>query len=175
MTNSEPSVSPTDVLRLVRRGVQFLQGGRHDEAIALLQDALRHDPDHFDAAFNLSAAYILRGRFKLAVPILERLAALRPHDAMLWTNLGAAYLGNPILATDEQQFKAVQAFVRALEINPKAPSVAYNIGLIHKDRGEWAAAIGWFRQALRTNPADHDARTWITALERRQQGESPEE
>jgi tetratricopeptide (TPR) repeat protein len=176
MSTDSSSTPPTsaDIERLVRRGTQSLQAGRQDEAIALLEQALQGDPDHFDAALNLSAALILRNRWKQAIPLLERLTEREPHNAMLWTNLGAAYLGNPVLATDVQQFRAVQAFVNALEIDPRTPNVAYNIGLIHKDRKEYPVAIRWFHLALRTNPADQDARTWIGKLEQHMAQEAQE-
>jgi len=71
---------------------------------------------------------------------------------MVWTNLGAAYLGNPILAKDEDQQRAIAAFKQALKLNPTAPNVAYNLGLIHRDRQEKDEALYWFRQAVKTNP-----------------------
>ncbi|NIP52669.1 MAG: tetratricopeptide repeat protein, partial [Aliifodinibius sp.] len=92
-------------------------------------------------------------KFRKAVPILETLSEYEPDNAMVWTNLGAAYLGNPVLAMDKQQLKAIAAFEQALEIDPIAPNVAYNIGLIYRDRQEHEEAIYWFRQAIKANPA----------------------
>jgi tetratricopeptide (TPR) repeat protein len=83
---------------------------------------------------------------------------------MIWTNLGAAYLGNPVLATDAQQQQAIAAFEQALALNPAAPSVAYNIGLIYRDRQENEQAIHWFRRAVQTNPRDKDARRILKRL-----------
>ena len=83
---------------------------------------------------------------------------------MIWTNLGAAYLGNPILARDEHHDKAIAAFKKALEIDPKAPNVAYNLGLIYRDRKETPEALHWFQQALKANPNDNDAQRYIDDL-----------
>jgi tetratricopeptide (TPR) repeat protein len=88
-----------------------------------------------------------------------------PDNEMIWTNLGAAYLGNPILASDEQQRKAIEAFERAIEINPVAPNVHYNLGLIHRDRGEDERAMVSFRQAIQASPHDRDARRALSRLE----------
>jgi tetratricopeptide (TPR) repeat protein len=96
---------------------------------------------------------------------LEDLSDQDPDNAMVWTNLGAAYLGNPVLAHDEQQVRAIAAFEQALRINPIAPNVAYNIGLIYRDRKETDYAVYWFRQAIRANPADRDARSLLAKLE----------
>jgi Tfp pilus assembly protein PilF len=84
---------------------------------------------------------------------------------MIWINLAAAYLGNPVLATAEQQSQAIAAFENALQINPAAPNVHYNLGLIFVDRGERELAVAAFRRAVEVNPFDRDARQWLCKLE----------
>ncbi len=150
---------------LFKTGTQLLHRGQVDEALPLLEKAYELQPDHADTAINLSGAYILTQRFRKAVPVLEELSEQEPHNVMVWTNLGAAYLGNPVLAQDEHQIRAIAAFEQALKLDPIAPHVAYNIGLIYRDRQEVDVAIYWFRQAVRANPADRDARSLLAKLE----------
>lgn len=138
----------------LNRGARLLAQGKPDQARAILECLRQLRPDHSAVAINLGGAYILGGQFKRAVPILESLAEREPDNAMVWTNLGAAYLGNPVLATTEEQDKAIAAFERALECDPAAPQVAYNIGLIYRDRGDRDRAIHWFTRALQANPLD---------------------
>ncbi|MFN3704999.1 MAG: tetratricopeptide repeat protein [Thermoflexales bacterium] len=149
----------------LQQGSRLLLEGKPLEALPLLQRAHRLKPDDPDIVLNLSGAYILAGKHHHAVAILE--AALRqfPDNARLWANLGAAYLGNLLTATEEQQMRALKAFERALEIDPLAHSVAYNIGLIYQGRGETRMAIAAFRRAILANPLDHDARTLLSQLE----------
>lgn len=149
---------------LFKRGTELLHRGKTQKAVPLLQQAHKLDPSHVDAAVNLSGAYILTKKFKRAVAILEPLSQRMPDNATIWTNLGAAYLGNPVLARDEEQKRAIAAFKRALEINPAAPHVAYNIGLIYRDRQEIDQAIHWFERAVQTNPGDQDARNILRRL-----------
>lgn len=154
---------------LYRQGTRLLHRGDAKQAAMLLEKALEVDPEHVDTALNLSGAYILLSHFREAVAILEGTVKVDPDNAMAWTNLGAAYLGNPVLAKDEEQEKSIAAFKKALEIRPEAPSVAYNIGLIYRDRKEWDEAGRWFRKAIETNPIDRDARNLldkITAIQR---------
>ncbi|MFN2220905.1 MAG: tetratricopeptide repeat protein [Chloroflexota bacterium] len=146
------------------QGTRLLHRGKAGDAIFLLERAVSVRPDHTDAAINLSGAYILTGKFKKALALLEPLSEREPDNAMVWTNLGAAYLGNPVLARDEEQKKAIAAFERALEIRPAAPSVAYNIGLIYRDREDTEEAARWFRQAVRDNPKDHHARSMLDEM-----------
>lgn len=152
------------VERLVRVGTRLLRERKTAEALPLLLEAYRLDSDNLDAALNLSSAYILAGKFSKARVILEKLRDQHPQNAMVWTNLGAAYLGNPVLATDKSQRRAIDAFERALVIDPVAPSVAYNLGLIYRDRQEQEQAIKWFRRAVQTNPADRDAQRILARL-----------
>ena len=138
--------------------------GKDSEAIPLLEQAHTLKPEHFDAALNLSGAYILTRKFKKAVALLEQLRDQAAENVMVWTNLGAAYLGNPVLANDDEQLRAIAAFEQALTLDPIAPNVAYNIGLIYRDRRENEVAISWFEQAVRANPNDRDARNLIDKL-----------
>jgi tetratricopeptide (TPR) repeat protein len=155
--------------RLSNRGAVYLQDGESEKALPLLRRAHELLPEDVAIAINLAGAYILQGRHEAAIPILERALAHEPENEMLWTNLGAAYLGNPILATDEQQRAAIEAFERAIEIDPLAPNVHYNLGLIHRDRGEDEQAIHRFRQAIQANPHDRDARRALQRLTERLQ------
>ncbi len=149
---------------LFRRGSELLHRGKVNDAVTVLQKAHSLNPEHFDASLNLSGAYILTKKFKKAVTLLETLRERAPGNAMVWTNLGAAYLGNPVLARDEEQLQAIAAFEEALAIDPVAPNVAYNIGLIYRDRRDYEMAIAWFKRALQANPNDQDARNLIEKL-----------
>ncbi|MFN2136228.1 MAG: tetratricopeptide repeat protein [Candidatus Promineifilaceae bacterium] len=148
-----------------RKGTWLLHNGNAAEAAPLLERAYQLRPDEVDAGINLAGAYILTKKFSKATAILEPLSDKYPDHAMVWTNLGAAYLGNPVLAGEEHQLRAIDAFKRALAIDPLSPSVAYNIGLIYRDRGDKDKAIHWFQRALETNPLDEHARNILTKLE----------
>jgi tetratricopeptide (TPR) repeat protein len=149
----------------VTQGTRLLHERKPEEALPLLKRAHEIRPTDVDASLNLASAYILLGRYKLAVPVLEEAVKQTPSIAQLWINLGAAYLGNPILSTDEHQLKAIGAFQRALQVDPFAPSAAYNIGLIHVDRGERDKAIAAFRLAAKSDPGDLDAKRLLKKLE----------
>jgi tetratricopeptide (TPR) repeat protein len=147
------------------RGTRLLTLGKPIDALPLLERAHKLKPDNTDAALNLGGAFILSGRHKKAVPVLEKAVERTPGNAQLWVSLGAAYLGNPITATEERQRKALDAFHTALEIDPLARSVAYNIGLIHRDRAEVNLAIAAFRRAILADPQDRDAQRLLEKLE----------
>jgi protein O-GlcNAc transferase len=148
----------------LNRGARLLGQGRAQQAQAIFEKLARVRPEDVSAAINLGGAYILNKQFARAIPILEGVIEREPRNAMVWTNLGAAYLGNPVLATAEQQDKAIAAFERALECDPAAPHVAYNLGLIYRDRNNRDCAIHWFARAVQANPLDGDARRILERL-----------
>jgi tetratricopeptide (TPR) repeat protein len=149
---------------LLRQGTAALHEGDVVKATRFLERAHELDPDNHDAALNLGGAYILSKKFAQAVALLEPLSERDPDNPMVWTNLGAAYLGNPILAKEAEQLRAIAAFERAIELNPVAPNVAYNLGLVYLDRQDNTRALHWFRRALEANPNDRDARRFIDQL-----------
>jgi tetratricopeptide (TPR) repeat protein len=149
---------------LLRRGTQALHQGEVAQATRFLEQAHQLDSDNHDAALNLAGAYILSKKFNQAVAILEPLSERDPHNPMVWTNLGAAYLGNPILAKDDEQQRAIAAFERAIELNPVVPNVAYNLGLVYLDRNDLPQALHWFQRAIQANPNDRDASRYVAQL-----------
>jgi tetratricopeptide (TPR) repeat protein len=153
------------VRRLLNRGAHLLGQGNADEAIPHLERAYQLDNLSVPAQINLGGAYVMAGRHQEAVPLLEAARDAEPQNAMIWINLGAAYLGNPVLATPEQQMQAITAFETALHLNPAAPNVHYNLGLIFVDRKENDLAAAAFQRAIQVNPFDRDARAWLRKLE----------
>lgn len=156
---------PKHARQLSNRGAELLQSGDVQEALAVLEQAYKALPEDVPTAVNLGGACVLAKQYKRAIAVLERARDQEPENEMIWINLGAAYLGNPILAKDEEQLGAIAAFERALEINPVAQNVHYNLGLIHRDRGEIEQAISRFRQAVQANPLDHHARDALRRLD----------
>ena len=164
-TSSEQNANTEmDYGALYRQGTELLHKGKANASLPFLEQAHDKRPEDLDAGINLAGAYILTKKFRKAVEVLEPLSELYPDEAMLWTNLGAAYLGNPVLADDGAQQRAIAAFEQALERNPIAPSVAYNIGLIYRDRKEYDRAIEWFTRAVQHNPQDLDARSLLAKM-----------
>ncbi|MBN1579090.1 MAG: tetratricopeptide repeat protein [Anaerolineae bacterium] len=150
--------------QLSNHGAELLQNGQVQKALPVLEQAYELIPDDVPTAVNLGGACVLGKRYKRAIVVLERARDQEPDNEMIWINLGAAYLGNPILAQDEQQLDAIAAFERAIEINPVAQNVHYNLGLIHRDRGEIEQAAARFRQAIQSNPLDQHARNALQRL-----------
>ena len=154
----DPEERTIQARRLAARGTEFMRQAQFERALPLLARAHRLVPGDKNAAINLGGALIMTKRYEEAIPILERVCDVDSDNLTVWMNLGAAYLGDLESSTDEQQILAIDAFERAIEIDPIAPSVHYDLGLIHRHRGESEQAIQRFHQAVQANPHDQDAR-----------------
>lgn len=163
MTNLEHSF---DFPKILNESAHLLRQNRAAEAAELLEPLHQHAPDHPDVAINLGGAYILQRKWNQAAKILGKAAISNPDNAMLWTNLGAAELGNIQTAGPKQQERAIRAYERALHADPTAPNVHYHLGLIYKERGELMRASAFFQRALEVKPSDRDARYWLDQIGR---------
>ena len=150
--------------RLLNQGAELLRQGQPREAAHQLDRAWKLDPTLIEVAINLGGAYVMQGRHPDAMAVLEEASRIEPDNVMIWINLAAAYLGHLETSDEEGQLKAIAAFERALALDPKAPSVNYNLGLIYKQRGETEKAAAHFWRALDVDPSDNDARTRLRQL-----------
>jgi tetratricopeptide (TPR) repeat protein len=62
------------------------------------------------------------------------------------------------------QDKAIVAFKSALRLDPRAPHVNYNLGLIYMERQDVEQAALHFYAALETDPNDRDAELWLNRI-----------
>jgi tetratricopeptide (TPR) repeat protein len=159
---------------LLNEGARLLRQQRPDEAANRLERARELDPMNVEVAINLGGAYVMQGHHAKAVPVLEEASRADPDHVMVWINLAAAYLGYLEASDEDSQRKAIAAFERALALDPKAPSVNYNLGLIYKQRGEIEKAAAHFWRALDVDPSDNDARIRLRQLGREDTTGSPD-
>ena len=155
---------PTDFQQTLQASARLLHQNRPGEAAELLEPLYKNAPTDPDVAINLGGAYILQRRWNRAARVLNKAAEANPDNAMIWTNLAAAELGNLQTAGPQQQERAIHAYERALQADPHAPNVHYHLGLIYKDRGELNRACAFFQRALEVQPGDKDARHWLERL-----------
>lgn len=99
--------------------------------------------------YCLGTALNFLGRFEESLPILREQAEGIQPDAMSWFQLGAAYgdLG--------QSMQAIEAYEKALALDPDYDDAMFNLGGAHWNRGEKIEALAIWTTAIDRFP-DHE-------------------
>jgi tetratricopeptide (TPR) repeat protein len=104
-----PTAEPTqhaenpEAKALYRRGFEHFANDRHDEAIALYEQALKIDPELAIAWNGLSLAHRQKGDLEAAIAAGRRLIELEPDDALSHTNLSILYQRRGMIPEAEEE------------------------------------------------------------------------
>jgi Ca-activated chloride channel homolog len=113
-----------------------------------------------------------RGDYEEAVQLYRMAIAQNPDDARLYFNLGNA------LSQLGKTTEAVEAFetYKSRTENSRDQSLAdYNKGRVHTELEQYDEALSYYRDALRKNPYDQDARHNYELALRKQQEQEQEQ
>src|SRR5262245_27065885 len=88
---------------LYKRGFDAFANDRHDEAIALYEQALEIDPELSIAWNGLSLAHRQKGDLTAAIEAGKRLIELEPDDALSHTNLSILYQRRGMIPEAEEE------------------------------------------------------------------------
>ena len=173
-----------DLLELIAEFYEQLQ--RTEDVVRVLNRCIEVEPNRSHVYFALAQALERLGRLQDVVGVYAQLCMLQPGLASAhfnrgfylrrvgradeaadayrtaidlgidgaadaWSNLGM------VLGDLERHDEARAAFARALEIDPNWVAAHYNLGLLHEEFGERAAALECFERVLAIDPDHHDA------------------
>jgi tetratricopeptide (TPR) repeat protein len=96
-------VENAEAKALYRRGFDHFANDRHDEAIALYEQALKIDPALAIAWNGLSLAHRQKGDLEAAIAAGRRLIELEPDDALSHTNLSILYQRRGMIPEAEEE------------------------------------------------------------------------
>lgn len=163
-------------------GLVYLQQGRMDRAISVLEASLRNEPFHPEALTNLAFAYLQAQNPGLAMELIETCRRLHPDYKPALLQHGIMLLSRPDAEEAVAVLReAVEAFPnlpgprnnlavalvrsgdiagareqleRVLEMDPGNFSVLFNLGALHARETNAPAAIPWLRRAMENiNPS----------------------
>lgn len=127
------------------RADRLAKVGRHREAVAKLEEAIRYDSEFAEAYNNLGAEYAELGRLEQARTSLRRAADLDPHSWYSFYNLSVVSYRLGDLGSAEQSAR------RAVGVSRANPRVHFLLGLLLSLRQESRAeGIEHLRYAGRT-------------------------
>lgn len=126
------------------------QADRLPDAIAAGRHATERAPTSVEAWVKLAATHTLAGDRRAAVETLERAQQLVPEDAMLLSDLGAAY-------NEQERFADAETVLRHSLTLQETPDAHNNLGVALNGQERAADAIRVFGRALELNDASADA------------------
>ncbi|MEP6483954.1 MAG: sulfotransferase [Rudaea sp.] len=135
-----------------------LQQRRIDDAERGAIAALAMAPKHPEILLQFGRVQCLRGRFEEGIDTLLQARAARPNDALIYSDLGAAY------EQLKDHARSVAALRRACEVGPEYPSCWYNLGRRLMMNGDADGAIEALQQAVRTDPHHAAARSLLASV-----------
>ncbi|KAK5889675.1 hypothetical protein CesoFtcFv8_015658 [Champsocephalus esox] len=120
------------------------------EVLLLFQEASLMNPDSVDPDLQtgLGVLYNLSSDFQRAELAFRAALSSRPQDYLLWNRLGAT------LANGDRSEEAVEAYSRALELQPGFIRSRYNLGISCINLGAHREAVSNFLLALSQQRAD---------------------
>ena len=132
-------------------GIALTQQGHHDRARRLLSDVLARSPRSATTWSNLGLLELADRRPAEASRAFEQAVAADPRLAQAWEGLGASRIG-----TDPAG--AIDAWRRALELEPRNYDLLFNLVVTMRDRGRAAEARPYAERFMREAPPDRYAR-----------------
>jgi tetratricopeptide (TPR) repeat protein len=140
-----PPPVPTGASAVKRAHELFKQGQTH-EALALLRPLLQRKEVDADAAALAAACLGSDGKYEEAARVDRILCDAQPRNPQGWNSLGYDLLN----AGDLQG--ALDAYARAIELEPTRASAHYNVARIAARMGERSKAIEHFVKAVELQP-----------------------
>jgi choline-sulfatase len=144
VARSGPLPDPKDrvgLLQDVQRAQGLRDAGRLDEAVRLLEDVARRDPDNPEVSFTMATVQFRRKNFDAAIAAGRRTLELNPRDAVAVLDLALAYQAAG--RTDD----AIAGFEHVLELLPENVKALLNLGEIHYARGDRQKAFDYYQRA----------------------------
>ncbi len=132
-------------------GLIYIQQGRIDRAISILETSLRLEPFNPEALTNLAFAYLQAQNPGLALELIETCRRLHPEYRPAIIQHGL------MLMTQPDSEEAVETLREAVEVFPTLPGVRNNLAVALARRGQIDEARSVLRDLLELDPDNFSA------------------
>lgn len=138
--------SPDNPEILTTVGLLYLRLGENVRAFEFLSSSLAQDPRNPKTI--LAAGSVIQDNSDMDAALLKyRVAAIAtPNSAQLWNNIGMCFFGK------QRYVASIACLKRALYLDPFEWIIAYNLGLVHLNTGQYASAFHFFSSSINLKP-----------------------
>jgi Flp pilus assembly protein TadD len=129
-------------------GLQALQAGKLEEAIADYKKAVALEDKQAFVHNNLGHAYERKGDDDAAMKEYQRAIELDPKYPLAYNNLGTIY------ERKGRTMEAMALYRKSVELKPDYGNAHYNLGVMYGRAGRYDEAIVHFRKVVELRPTD---------------------
>lgn len=148
-------IAPQCVEAHLGLGLTYLSQGSMEMALIKFKWAISITPTNSRAYNFLGKTYEIKGDLNEAISCYQRSLFLAPRYAQAHNNLGG------LLVCLERYDQAIEEFQAALEIYPDYVPALCNLGQAYYKKGDAAKALKLWREALRLNPNNPLAESYL--------------
>jgi tetratricopeptide (TPR) repeat protein len=174
----DKSLQSNQIALFLQKALRYHRQGKFDQAILMYQQVLRVEPEHRDALFNLASAYIQLADYADAYPLLKKLRSFGAGDPDILVNLAIVEIGMgksaeaiPLLDLASKRYEgpkfevyfhravalsrlnrleeALISYKKAQEINPKHPTLNFNLAVLSDKLHKYHEAVDYYRAFIR--------------------------
>lgn len=147
-------IHPNYKLSYLLLGNSHFHLGEYEQAITYYRHVLKMDPSYSEGKRNLGVALREAGKVQGekqnnlvgAIALLEEALTYLPNDFLTYHLLGVAY------GQKGDSQKAINFFLKEIELAPKNASAFFNLGIAYRQAGNEAAAVENFEKAKALDP-----------------------
>ncbi len=141
--------SPRDSQMLENLGGVYSRLNQYDNSIRVYERLLEENRRNIKILSRMGEIYYKKGELDRAFDIYKQITLIEPAGE----NARNAYLNMGNILDDAQRFdEAIDAFNRALAINPKDEDAQFNLGIVYQHAGKPEQAIRAWKEASQLNP-----------------------
>lgn len=145
VTQAVAQQSEADVF--VAQAILAYDARKYDEALALLNEALKQDPKNVEALYYSGLVLMAQQKTEQAAETLEKARALAPRDLSVLFLLGVAYFSL------ERYDRAEAPLTTVFNERPQTEGIGYYMGLIRYRKKDYQGALRAFRTETSQDPA----------------------
>ena len=121
--------------------------GKYDEAIKLLEESQKLDPENISYAYEIAYSYTGKKDHQKAAEILEKLTLHKDADDLVFQALGNAYdyMGKPE--------KAIETYEMGLKKFPKSGKIYVELGNMQFNKKDFNNALKYYEKGIEVEPA----------------------
>jgi len=153
-------LEPSNPVLLTELGKAYFEAEMMNEAEKSFLEAIKLKSDYRESDFGLAQVYAKKGENEKALAVFNDLAAI-------YNNEQVFYERGKLFYNEGKTDKAMEDFLRVLEINPSHSNAMYSIGLALEKKGEKDLALKYFKKVLELNPNSLEIKQKIDELEKK--------